>query len=64
MPQAKKLDQNLFELRIKGLLEVRLLYCFYQREAVILHGFKKKSQKTPRKELLTVQKRMQTLTMT
>ncbi len=45
--------KNLFELRIKGkYVIVRLFYCYRKNKIIIvLHGFIKKSQKTPRKEL-------------
>ncbi|GBD91799.1 hypothetical protein BMS3Abin04_02531 [bacterium BMS3Abin04] len=45
--------KNLFELRIKGqYIIVRLFYCYKRnRIIIVLHGFVKKSQKTPKKEL-------------
>lgn len=58
MPHSKRLDKNLFELRIRGKQEIRILYCFKKGEILLLHAFKKQTQKTPRKELETALKRM------
>jgi len=62
MPYSKKITENLFELRTRGHQEVRLLYCFYKRQAVILHIFVKKSSKIPLKEIKTAQERYKLLT--
>ena len=51
MPHSKKVTKNLFELRIRGKQEIRIFYCFYENCICLIHGFIKKSQKTPRKEL-------------
>ncbi len=51
-PFGKKLDKNLFEMRIRRGGQVRILYFYHEREYVIgVHGFTKKTQKTPQKEL-------------
>ncbi|MBI4457663.1 type II toxin-antitoxin system RelE/ParE family toxin [Candidatus Uhrbacteria bacterium] len=51
MPHSKNIGLRLFELRIFGRLEIRLLYTFHKGCAVILHGFVKKSRRMPPKEL-------------
>lgn len=51
MPHSKKVVDGLFELRMRGNQEVRILYCFYKNDIHLLHGFIKKSQKTPHEEL-------------
>lgn len=59
-PHAKKLVHNIYELRFEGPNETaRVLYCFfYGNRIVFTNGFKKKSQKTPEKEIsLAVQRR-------
>ena len=61
MPYSKPIAKNLFELRTKGQQEIRLFYCFYKNQIVILHGFIKKSQKTPPKEINLALKRISTL---
>jgi len=52
MPHAKKLGNGLIELRVRGKREVRIFYVFAKdREIYLLHGFIKKTQQTPKKEL-------------
>ena len=61
MPHSNNFDRSLFELRIRGQQEIRLIYTFYNNKAVILHGFIKKSQKIPQKEISTAQSKFLTL---
>ena len=51
--------KNLFELRVKGKnIIVRFFYCYKKNKIIIvLHGFVKKSQKIPPKELALAIKR-------
>ena len=54
MPDAKKLDDNLFEIRVRSQnLQNRAFYCYAIKGDVIyiLNGFVKKSQKTPLAEI-------------
>lgn len=62
MPHSKRLGSNLFELRIRGKEELRILYCFRKRDIILLHAFKKQTQKTPQKEIEIAKNRMQYLT--
>lgn len=62
MPHAKRLDMNLYELRIRGKEEIRILYGFKGKTIYLLHGFKKKTQKTPAKELELAKLRFTSLT--
>jgi len=51
-PFGKKLDKNLFEMRIRRGGQVRILYFYHEKEYVVgVHGFIKKTQKTPQREL-------------
>jgi len=51
-PYGKKLDKGLFEIRIRRRGQVRILYFYQEKDYVIgIHGFVKKSQKTPQKDL-------------
>lgn len=52
-PHSKALGNGLFELRVKGRDNIaRLFYCFVAGKKIyILHGFIKKSQKTPKSEI-------------
>lgn len=61
MPHSKNIDSSLFELRMRGQQEIRLIYTFHNNQAVILHGFVKKSQKIPQKEIAVAQRKLLTL---
>ena len=50
-PYIKKLQDKLYELRVSGVLAIRIFYTIKNGEYYLLHAFKKKSQKTPPKEL-------------
>ena len=51
-PFGKKLDKGLFEMRIRRGGQVRILYFYQDKEYVVgIHGFIKKTQKTPQKEI-------------
>ena len=59
MPLIRKLDKDLWEVRSN--LDKRIARTLFTVEGdlmVLLHGFVKKSQKTPRKELSMAQKRL------
>ena len=49
--KLKKITKEIYELRVMGKVSVRILCTFYKDEIYILHGFIKKSQKMPIKEL-------------
>ena len=51
MPHTKKVVARIFELRVRGEQNVRILYTFHKTKAVLLHGFVKKSNKIPNKEV-------------
>lgn len=61
MPHSKKITAKLFELRIRGSQEVRLLYVFHAGKAVVIHGFVKKTSAIPVKELNTARRRVKLL---
>lgn len=63
MPHAKMLGDGLFELRVRGKREVRVFYVHIAtKRIVLLHGFVKKTQTTPKKELQLARKRQQEVT--
>lgn len=62
MPHSKKVSNKLFELRIRGEQEIRIFYCFNGGSIHLIHGFIKKSQKTPLKELRNAEKKYNLLT--
>ena len=62
MPHSKSLHKGLFELRIRGVQEVRLIYVYHHDEIIVLHGFIKKGSKISRTDLNIAMKRKTTLT--
>lgn len=60
-PYIKKLQSKLYELRISGKDSFRLFYTINNGEYYILHAFRKKSQKTPTRELKVAIDRMKRL---
>ncbi len=60
-PYIKKLQNKLYELRGSGTVAIRIFYTVHNGEYHLLHVFKKKSQKTPARELKTVVDRMKEL---
>ena len=62
LPHCKKINPKIFELRIRGRQEIRIFYTFFGLEIILLHGFVKKSQKTPAKEIKTATSKLKFLT--
>lgn len=60
-PYMKKISNKLYELRIVGKEQIRIFYTIYQNKYYLLHGFKKKTQKTPKKEIETALDRMRNI---
>ena len=60
LPYVKKLKgTTLWEIRVLGKTNVRIFYILVENNIVlILHGFIKKTQKTPRKEISTALNRL------
>ncbi len=63
-PLVRHLDGKLWELREESNTNIyRLLYFFFSgRRIVFLHGFQKKTQKTPRREIEIALQRMDNFT--
>ena len=62
MPLVRKLEDGLWEVRTD--LEdgiARVIFTIDSREAILLHGFIKKGQKTPKEDLGTARKRLKRL---
>ncbi len=59
MPLCRSLGDGLWEVRcnLSSNRIARLLFCFTQGRVVVLHGFIKKSPKTPARELEIARKR-------
>jgi|SRR3989344_611322 len=58
LPHSKKISRDLFELRVRGKQEVRIFYTFRHKRAILFHGFVKKSQQTPQKEMRHAQQKL------
>lgn len=54
MPYSRHLRDEIWELRIRS---VRILYFLHVKTFILLHGFKKKTDKTPEREIETARKR-------
>lgn len=64
LPHSKILRAGLYELRIRGKEEIRIIYCFgKQRTIYLLHGFKKQTREIPKRELDLAMYRMKSLTI-
>jgi phage-related protein len=60
-PFGKKIGSNLFEIRVSHLGQWRLLYAYEKADFIIvLSAFHKKTQKTPKSELIKAEQRMKT----
>lgn len=60
-PDAKKIDKNLYELRIRGREAIRIFYTRADEAYFLLHAFKKKTRKIPGRELKIAIDRMKEL---
>lgn len=58
MPYSKKLEKDLYELRIQGTQNIRVFYTFYKDKIVLLHAMTKKSQKLNQRNLETARRRL------
>lgn len=61
MPHSKKISDKLFELRILGKNNIRIIYTYHGGKIVLLHGFVKKSFKIPKKEINLASKRLKSI---
>jgi phage-related protein len=60
MPVCRSLGSGLWEVRssLSGGRIARMIFCLKGSEIYVLHGFMKKTQKTPQQDLALAQKRM------
>lgn len=61
LPHTKKIDTNLHELRIRSKQTVRIFYTLRPNQAILIHGFIKKTNKTPKKEITIATKKLKTI---
>jgi|SRR5580698_5525889 phage-related protein len=64
MPLVRSLKDGLWEVRssLPSQKTARLILCFHEKTLVVLHGFIKKTQKTPAEDLETAKRRMKEVT--
>lgn len=64
MPLVRNLKDGLWEVRssLPSQQIARLILCFHDRTLVVLHGFIKKTQKTPDDDLSLARRRMKEVT--
>lgn len=64
MPTCRPMGRGLFEVRsdLEGNRIARVLFCLSENQIVLLHGFIKKSQKTPPTDLELAKKRKKEVT--
>jgi len=60
-PYSRKLTKQLFELRSSGDTKIRVIYALINQKYILLHAFKKKTRKTPVKEINLAEQRRLTL---
>ena len=60
-PYSKKVAPNLYELRIKGKDNLRIFYCFLKNQIWLVHGFRKKTQRLPAREIQTAIDRIKSI---
>ena len=58
MPYVKKISKNLYELRIRGKIEIRILFAQKFNVFYLLHCFKKKRQKLLTKDIAIAENRL------
>jgi len=51
MPDSKSLGKGLFELRIVGRVNIRIIYTFHNNKAYMMHGFVKKVWKINKRDI-------------
>ena len=61
MPYSKSLHGGLFELRILGNKQIRIIYCFHKDKIYFLNAFIKKTDKIPKREIDLAMKRLKML---
>jgi phage-related protein len=64
MPLVRSLKEGLWEVRssLPSQRIARLILCFHDETLVVLHGFIKKTQKTPANDLALAKRRMKEVT--
>lgn len=54
MPYSKYILPGIFELRVGGTYNIRLIYTFHNNSAIVFYGFIKKTKKISHKEIQNI----------
>ena len=57
MPYSKKIEKDIYELRIKSIKNIRIFYAFYNDKIFLLHAVNKEKQKLLSKDIDTARRR-------
>lgn len=58
MPDSKRLEKDLYELRIRSIESIRIFYTFFENQIILLYAIHKKSQELKYKDLSTARQRL------
>lgn len=58
MPYSKKIEKDLYELRIKSTKNIRIFYTFYNDKIYLLHIINKEKQKLLSSDISTAKRRL------
>jgi len=61
MPHAKRIEKDLYELRVLGSQNIRIFYIFHRDKIVLLHVISKKSNRLVDSDLKTARQRLSSL---
>lgn len=61
MPYSRRIERDLYELRISSLQNIRIFYTFYNDDIVLLFAINKKTQKLNNNDLNTARQRLYAL---
>ncbi len=61
MPYSKKVEKDLYELRIKSTKNIRIFYTFYKSKIYLLHIINKEKQKLLSQDIDTARRRLTSL---
>lgn len=60
----KRIRNSIYELRVLGKIHIRILFTFNNQEIILLHAFKKKSNRIPPQEIETARERFKRYLLT
>ena len=58
MPDSKRLEKDLYELRIRSIENIRIFYTFFDGQIILLYAIHKKSHELKHKDLFTARQRL------